>query len=382
MASRYLVSGGSSTAWSNTSNWSATDGGASGASAPTASDDVYINSNSGNAPIALTSGACLSLTVSGTYTGTISGSGSFTSSGSITFIAGINYTATSTIIFNNTATITSAGKTISALTLQTNGTTYTFADDLTISGTYTNTGNNLVLLGSTIYLGGNMVLSNGTSASSTTKFVCNGTTTQSGNGVLSNDLEIAGTFTGGTTLAYRTGTLKYTSGTFTPPTTLLLSGSCTLDTSSVTWTNITANAAMTATLASALNFSTSGTFTLPAFNFTFVGAHNVTGGALTNTALTVGRTNTFVSGQTYSFTTISLSGGGTSIPMTLKSSTTSSAAYINGSAINSQTASYVIATDIDSSGGQTIRDRNIRPQDLTRTVNWNCDSAMFYEFFN
>jgi len=40
-ASRYLVSGGNGNA-NSTTNWSATDGGSSGASFPTSSDDVFL----------------------------------------------------------------------------------------------------------------------------------------------------------------------------------------------------------------------------------------------------------------------------------------------------------------------------------------------------
>jgi len=650
MASRYLVTGGATTAWSDTSNWSATDGGASGAAAPTASDDVFINSNSGNAPIALTSGVCLTFAVSGTYTGTISGSGSFTLSGSCTLITGINFTATSTFNFNATATITTAGKTLGALTLQTNSTTYTFADDCNVSGTYLNSGNNLVLLGQTIYVGGNFTWSNGTTTSSTTKFVLNGTTTWSGAGACSNDVEIAGNVTfAAATLIYRTGTLKYTSGTvITTGNTLSITGSCTFDTdrggtqidwnnvsvagvtitnnsilnvggtltitssigiingsdvyikgdftqttntgtgsslflfngtgsqlwtgtstfqvrqnvtidkpsgtltlsanicfaaitfihlngtvdaatnsntitipvsgavtfntstttlnnisltnsgsnilllsdlnlggtltnasnaqqingnytvnlksysyttagaltstsspqsrinfnvnggtwthastgvlnldttisaditisgtvyyatrtltyssgvvtttgstivlsssptlttNGITWNNITSTAT-TITLGSNLNYSTSGTLTLPNNTFTFAGNFDVTGGTLTNSALTVNRTYTFRISRTYTFNNITLSGATVGRELTLVSSTASTAANIVlTSGTGTQKVFLVRATDINSSGGEPIRSVGIRPQDLTRTTNWTNNSGQFFNFF-
>src|SRR3990167_5450854 len=48
-ASRYWVGGGASSNWNATgnTNWSATSGGANNASVPTASDDVFFDSNSG-----------------------------------------------------------------------------------------------------------------------------------------------------------------------------------------------------------------------------------------------------------------------------------------------------------------------------------------------
>lgn len=45
MANRYWVNGTGN--WSDTAQWSATSGGSSGAAVPTASDDVFIDSNSG-----------------------------------------------------------------------------------------------------------------------------------------------------------------------------------------------------------------------------------------------------------------------------------------------------------------------------------------------
>jgi hypothetical protein len=70
MALRYLISGGDGD-WNDTSNWSTSSGGASGASVPTSADDVIFDNNSNNADITVdvvtTSG---SLTISD-YTGTI-----------------------------------------------------------------------------------------------------------------------------------------------------------------------------------------------------------------------------------------------------------------------------------------------------------------------
>jgi hypothetical protein len=61
MAARYWVGG--TGGWTDTARWSTTSGGAGGASVPTASDDVIINSNSGGPTITLaTSQSCLTFT--------------------------------------------------------------------------------------------------------------------------------------------------------------------------------------------------------------------------------------------------------------------------------------------------------------------------------
>lgn len=64
MATRYWVGGSGTWDASSTTNWSSTSGGTAGASAPTASDDVIVDSNSGTNPqIRLDSTqSCLSLT--------------------------------------------------------------------------------------------------------------------------------------------------------------------------------------------------------------------------------------------------------------------------------------------------------------------------------
>lgn len=114
MATRYAV--GSPFTWdtSNTANWSATSGGAGGASAPTSSDDVVFNASS---PSATCGGAvCKSLTVNdyfvsidgdvtcyGNFTLTTSGS---TSSLALTIVPPVGG-----------ATVTSNGNTLGALTL-------------------------------------------------------------------------------------------------------------------------------------------------------------------------------------------------------------------------------------------------------------------------
>lgn len=54
MANRYWVAGGNGD-WNDTSNWSTTSGGSSGASVPTSVDDVYFDENSGSGTVNFTS---------------------------------------------------------------------------------------------------------------------------------------------------------------------------------------------------------------------------------------------------------------------------------------------------------------------------------------
>ena len=54
MADRYWVGGTGTWSSTNTANWSASSGGASGASVPTAADDVFFDANSNTGTTAFT----------------------------------------------------------------------------------------------------------------------------------------------------------------------------------------------------------------------------------------------------------------------------------------------------------------------------------------
>jgi hypothetical protein len=79
MATRYWVGGSGSWNAASTTNWSATSGGAGGASAPTNADDVIFNSASsgGSYTVTLTLGnsTCKTMTVDGPATGTVTFAG-------------------------------------------------------------------------------------------------------------------------------------------------------------------------------------------------------------------------------------------------------------------------------------------------------------------
>lgn len=137
MADRYWVGGTGSWSSTNTANWSASSGGATGASVPTAADNVFfdVNSNVGTGAFTVTMAntprVCNDFTASGldgtmTLAGTSIG---LTVSGSLTFQAtNFTRTYTGTTTFNATTT----GKTVT-----TNGVTFVLVDFNGVGGSWT-----------------------------------------------------------------------------------------------------------------------------------------------------------------------------------------------------------------------------------------------------
>jgi hypothetical protein len=130
MADRYWV-GGTGTWDATTTNWSATNGGAGGASVPTASDDVFFTSLSNATAYVCTlttAPVCRSVSVVGPATGnvTIAGSAAWSIFGSLTIAAsGVTWTNTSNITFAATTT---------GFTITTNGVSLTNAATLNGAG--------------------------------------------------------------------------------------------------------------------------------------------------------------------------------------------------------------------------------------------------------
>jgi hypothetical protein len=154
VASRFWVGGTGTWDGATTTNWSATSGGAGGASAPTSADDVFFDGNSGTGTATATSAAAAkSVTCTG-YTGTLTG-GSITVSGNITLASTMTAGASLAFAMVATGTITSAGKTIAGgFNISGSGITCTQADAINCgSGTLTltqgtwNTGNFSVTAG-------------------------------------------------------------------------------------------------------------------------------------------------------------------------------------------------------------------------------------------
>ena len=154
MANRYWVGGTGTWDTTTTTNWSATTGGAGGASAPTSADSVVIDTSSGTGTITCTAGVCLDLTVTATQA-IILGAASSTLSvyGSLIFPATGSFSviSSSTITFASTTTgktITTNGKSLGGIIF--NG----------VGGGWT--------LGSALVSGATLTLTNGTLDTSST----------------------------------------------------------------------------------------------------------------------------------------------------------------------------------------------------------------------
>ena len=140
MADRYWVGGTGTWDTTSTTNWSASSGGASGASVPTASDSVIFDQSS-TYTVTLTGAlTCLNFTVSA-GTVTFSSTGTLAISGSLSLVSATVWSATGTITFaatSGTNTITTNGVSISApITFDGVGGTFQLGSALTLGSTRT-----------------------------------------------------------------------------------------------------------------------------------------------------------------------------------------------------------------------------------------------------
>ena len=105
MADRYWVGGSGTWNTTSTTNWSASSGGASGASVPTAADSVFFD-QAGTYTVTTTGAlTCLDFTVSaGTVTFATGTSPTFAISGSMSLVAGTVWSTSGAITFNATTT--------------------------------------------------------------------------------------------------------------------------------------------------------------------------------------------------------------------------------------------------------------------------------------
>lgn len=132
MANRYWV-GGTGT-WNNTTtNWSATSGGASGASAPTSADNVFFDQAT-TYTVTISIATCLDFTVSAGAV-TFSGTGTPGIYGNVSLSSGTVWSATGTIYLYATSskTITTSGRTInSPIQMDSTTGTWVLQDALTL----------------------------------------------------------------------------------------------------------------------------------------------------------------------------------------------------------------------------------------------------------
>ena len=284
MANRYLVSGGTGN-WNSTTNWSDTDGGASGASFPTSADAVFFTSLSLNAPITTNVAAsALSLTVSGTYAGTITMTNILTISGAATFLSTMIISGSAVFRLQSTATHTSNGKVIPNLQFYATGATitHTLADDFTVTNlSFASAAQFVILNGFTVNINGNLTATGG-SVTGTTNLIMDGTGTWSGsNGIgLNLTFNTAGTITISGNVAHSAKTITYTAGTMVVAgSQCSFGGTQTINTSGMTWNDIN-------------NLSTNGTITLTSN----ISAVNVSAGS-TSSDGTINGFTVFVSGN-------------------------------------------------------------------------------------
>lgn len=125
MANRYWVGGTGTWNSSNTTNWSASSGGAGGDSIPTSSDAAIFDASSGAGVCTIQSRNCLTLVCTG-YTGTLTGEVNVFGT-AITLSSGGTYTGLG-LIAAASCTFTSAGKTIASIIVDTGTVTVTCAD--------------------------------------------------------------------------------------------------------------------------------------------------------------------------------------------------------------------------------------------------------------
>jgi hypothetical protein len=262
MADRYWVAGGTGN-YNSTTNWSATSGGASGASVPTTADDVFFNASSGagTATINVFSN-CRSLNLTG-FTGTLDFTNGLSVNGTaLNFgTGGYTITGTNNLRLLTAITITSNGTTYTGNVEFLGAVTYTLADNMSVSGDVIISGTSArTLNGNTFNILGNLTVSFSNAVLGTTTFVLGGTGTwnHTGTGIIRNNLTIntAGTITLGTNVRYDTGTLTYTTGTVvTTGSTLNIAANTTLNTNGIIWNNISVNVSTTLTLSSNLTLT-------------------------------------------------------------------------------------------------------------------------------
>lgn len=152
MASRFLKATGN---WADNNSWSATDGGAAGASYPQAGDNAFLTANGNGLTLTLAAdAACDSFVCSGATTATLAGTKKLTVGGNVTLLA--TMTIPNTITFTVTGTGSFAGSTLATLgAINLNGTAHTVSGSfactvLTRNGTATKTDSVTFTSGNTV----------------------------------------------------------------------------------------------------------------------------------------------------------------------------------------------------------------------------------------
>jgi len=141
MANRYWVGGSGTWNTSSTTNWSASSGGASGASVPTAADSVFFDQATTYTVTCTGALTCLDITVSAGVVTFIDGTTpTFSISGSMSLVSGTVWSATGSITFNATTTgktITTNGTILPPVTISGVGGGWTLGSSITILTLFT-----------------------------------------------------------------------------------------------------------------------------------------------------------------------------------------------------------------------------------------------------
>ena len=345
MAERHFIAGsGPPYNWSNTANWSLTEGGAGGQTVPTNAEDVFFDAGSPDCAVNSGDRYAKTLTTSA-YTNTITFSYKISVSGNITIGSGTQWAGTAALVMLAAGTLTTNGNTIGVpltignftsgnLTLVEDlnvsgllsfinatstgiaGDFHIYAGSCTISGTQTLTIIHAVTIsGLTTIADANVLngvfnwstagITSTGSLTGTTPIVLTGGTWTGAAGRISNPMSFAGSSTVSGTVLYgsaATSILTYSSGTITTTSSVLALGvAAVLDTNGISWNDITTTAASTYTLNSLL--TATGTLTITGSGaVTFDGTAGFTVGTLTHSVVTATRVFTFKEGITYTIT--------------------------------------------------------------------------------
>jgi len=333
-------------------------------------NSVAWNSTSVSGTTNVVFGPDISTTMNVTSTGspnwsipiTINGAGtinlnlSFGKTGAFTYTAGsVNHTGT--ITFNSgSSTMNTSGMSFqNAISSSLATSTITLTSDLTLTGnyTYTSSATSFNPAGRTVFVGGNLTIgvgsSNITAPSGASTIVLNGSGTISGSAPSAMSLPLVINTTG--TYSFFSGTILWLRNLTFISGTIVSTGN-----------TISSNSASSFTInGTGFNIGTFTTSSSPTFTGTWGCAFGI------YTCTTAGTTHTFQSGNTYTIlNSLNLLGTAASA-LAFRSGTASSAAIINLEYGATLDVGHVTATDVNSSGGQTIWNYK---GTLTRTTNW------------
>lgn len=339
-------------------NWGSASGVIDNVAPPTVADTVTFDGaglyGNQNSTISATI-SCLSLTITA-YTGTMTHNAVLTVAGNLTLSTSYTIAGTSSMTISATSTITSNGKTWPNAMTWSGSNTKAIIGDFTVSGILTVSGITTINKTTIEKLNvGGLSLSQALSGTSDI-YLTGGSWTVTGgiNRFISNNVFIQGDVTiSGPNVGFRSGTLKYNSGTIvTTGSTLNLEQGCTLDTNGITWENVTmTTSTQTFTLNSLFNIS--GTFNI--LSSTISGTSGFTCATLlcSTTGVTTISLKEAVTYTVTSALTCYLSRVGAVVLFTSAHATTKAILTLQN---NAGTICNVLAdfTRIDASGGRTI----------------------------